>query len=132
LKDAPYAFGSTWDREKDATDDQWRAAVLSRSRFVAVQGERVVGLASGGDSNSSDTAALTSLWVAPGARGQGVGDQLVIAVVEWAQAAGFSQVLLWVTEGNAHAEALYFRNGFFRTGETVEEPLREFEMGRKL
>jgi ribosomal protein S18 acetylase RimI-like enzyme len=132
LKDAPYAFGSTWDREKDATDDQWRAAVTARSRFVAVQGERVVGMAAGGDSNWSDTAALTSLWVEPGSRGQGIGDQLVTTVVEWAQAAGFSQVLLWVTEGNAHAEALYFRNGFLRTGETIEEPLHEFEMGRKL
>jgi len=55
-----------------------------------------------------------------------------MTVVEWAKAAGFRQVLLWVTEGNVNAEALYRRNGFIRTGETVEEPLREFEMARKL
>jgi ribosomal protein S18 acetylase RimI-like enzyme len=132
LKDAPYAFGSSWEKEKDASDEQWRAAVTARSRFVAVQGERVVGMAAGGDSNSSDTAALTSLWVEPGSRGQGIGDQLVTTVVEWAKAAGFSQVSLWVTEGNVNAEALYRRNGFMRTGETVEEPLREFEMARRL
>jgi len=89
-------------------------------------------MAAGGDSNSPDTAALTSLWVEPGSRGEGVGDRLVMTVVEWAKAAGFRQVLLWVTEGNVNAEALYRRNGFIRTGETVEEPLREFEMARKL
>jgi GNAT superfamily N-acetyltransferase len=56
----------------------------------------------------------------------------VIAVVEWAKATGFSQLLLWVTEGNAHAEALYQRNGFLRTGEVTEHPRPEFEMALTL
>jgi ribosomal protein S18 acetylase RimI-like enzyme len=99
---------------------------------VAERDDRVVGMAAGGDSNSAGTAALTSLWVEPGSRGHGVGDRLVIEVVEWATAAGYSQVLLWVTEGNSHAEALYKRNGFIRTGEVVKEPLPEFEMARTL
>jgi ribosomal protein S18 acetylase RimI-like enzyme len=99
---------------------------------VATQGEHVVGLAAGGESNSTGTASLTSLWVEPAARGQGVGDQLVVAVLEWAKAAGFSQVLLWVTEGNSHAEALYARHGFVRTGEVIDQPRREFEMSKPI
>lgn len=132
LQDAPYAFGSTWEGEKDRTEAEWRQAIASRKRFVAVQGEQVVGMAAGGESNSTSTAALTSLWVEPASRGGGFGDQLVIAVLAWARAAGFSQVLLWVTEGNSHAEALYERNGFTRTGEVIDQPRREFEMSVEL
>ena len=89
-------------------------------------------MAAGGDSNSTGTAALTSLWVEPGSRGRGIGDRLVIQVLEWAKATGFNQVLLWVTEGNLHAEALYLRHGFVRTGEVIEQPRPEFEMARPI
>ena len=99
-------------------------------RFVAEVNGRVVGMAAGGTSSYAGTAALTSLWVEPGSRGHGIGDRLVIAMVEWARAAGFRQVLLWVTGGNLKAEALYSRNGFSRTGETMEEPRPEFEMSK--
>ena len=128
LKEAPYAFGSTWEGEKDGGDEAWRQAVSSRLRFVAVLDDQVIGMAAGGESNHTATASLTSLWVDPKARGQGVGDQLVNAVLEWAKAEGFRQVVLWVTEGNSRAESLYRRNGFSRTGEVISEPLREFEM----
>jgi ribosomal protein S18 acetylase RimI-like enzyme len=99
---------------------------------VAVLNEQVVGMAAGGESDVAGTASLTSLWVDPGARGQGVGDRLVMAVLEWAKSEGFTQVLLWVTEGNSKAEALYLRNGFVRTGEVILEPRREFEMSRTI
>ena len=106
--------------------------MISRLRFVAVLDDQVIGMAGGGESNHTATASLTSLWVDPNARGQGVGDQLVKAVVEWAKAEGFSQVVLWVTEANSRAESLYRRNGFVRTGEVITEPLREFEMSIRI
>lgn len=132
LKEAPYAFGSTWEGERDRGDEEWRDAVTSRQRFVAVFNDQVVGMAAGGASNDTGTASLTSLWVDPSTRGQGVGDQLVNAVLKWAKAEGFSQVLLWVTEGNSKAASLYERNGFTRTGDVIAEPLREFEMSIRL
>jgi len=118
--------------EKDLSEGEWRQAVASRMRFVAERGGKVLGIAAGGESTSAGTAALTSLWVEPASRGQGIGDQLVIAVLEWAKAAGFSQVLLWVTEGNSFAESLYLRNGFRRTGEMTVEPRPEFAMSRRI
>jgi ribosomal protein S18 acetylase RimI-like enzyme len=116
----------------DRSDEEWQQALTSRSRFVAELNGQIVGLAAGGDAGPGGVAALTSLWVDPGARGQGVGDSLVVAVLEWAKAAGFGQVVLWVTEGNSHAEALYERNGFSRTGEVIDEPRREFEMWKRI
>jgi GNAT superfamily N-acetyltransferase len=114
------------------SDEEWRQAVASRLRFVAVANDQVVGMAAGSESNYTGTASLTSLWVDPGARGQGVGDRLVLAVLEWAKSEGFNQVLLWVTEGNSKAESLYLRNGFIRTGTVTTEPLREFEMSIRI
>ncbi len=132
LKDAPYAFGSTWEHEMERSDEEWRQALTSRTRFVAVRDGQVVGLAAGGDSGPDGVAALTSLWVDPRARGRGVGDKLVISVTDWARDAGYKQLVLWVTEGNQHAEALYERNGFTRTGDVISEPRREFEMWRRI
>jgi len=132
LKDAPQAFGSTWEHENQRNEDEWRLALTSRTRFVAVLDGRIVGLAAGGDSGPHGVAALTSLWVDPRARGRGVGDELVTSVTAWARIEGYNQLVLWVTEGNAHAEALYERNGFTRTGEVIEEPRAEFEMWRRI
>jgi ribosomal protein S18 acetylase RimI-like enzyme len=57
------------------------------------------------------------MWVSPKARGRGVGDRLIGAVVEWARA-----VTLAVSEGNAAATALYRRHGFVDTGERQDMP----------
>ncbi len=59
---------------------------------------------------------LVSLWAAPCARGHGVADLLVGAVIDHAQAAGAPRVTLWVTRGNARARSFYQRMGFTPTG----------------
>jgi ribosomal protein S18 acetylase RimI-like enzyme len=132
LLEAPYAFGSTWELEKDRSEEAWRRAVASRIRFVAELDAAVVGMAAVGESGYERTASITSVWVDPEARGRGVGDSLVVATFEWAREAGYDQVLLWVAEGNPHAEKLYERHGFSRTGERSRirdgEDRYEFEM----
>jgi ribosomal protein S18 acetylase RimI-like enzyme len=136
LKDAPYAFGSTWEREKDRHEKDWRHAVASRVRLVAEQNQEVVGMAAVGPSTVARAADVTSFWVDPQVRGMGVGDSLMLAVIAWAKERGFNPLRLWVTEGNAHAEKLYGRHGFRRTGHTKEvrpdDTLLEFEMSLTL
>jgi GNAT superfamily N-acetyltransferase len=101
---------------------------------VAEAGGEVIGTVGAGPSDVTGTAALTALWVAPAARGRGVGEALVNAVFEWAKAAGCEQVMLWVVEGNSAAESLYRRTGFRRTGSVQlvrpGDPRIEFEMSR--
>ena len=132
LHEAPYAFGSRWEVEQELSEAQWRANTVSRTRFAVELDGDVVGLAAGGGSNEPGVAALTSLWVDPKARGRGAGDLLVATVTEWARRAGYTQILLWVAEGNNRAERLYARNGFARTGKLMSDPKPEFEMGRQL
>jgi ribosomal protein S18 acetylase RimI-like enzyme len=114
------------------TELEWRAMVEARNRFVVEVDGRVVGLAAGGDSSDPGAAALTSLWVAPEARGKGVGDRLIEVVDDWSKSAGYRRLVLWVAEGNERAERLYQRNGFARTGEAIREPRPEFEMSKPL
>lgn len=134
LKEAPYAFGSTYAGEKDRTEADWRKAVGARARFVAEVDGAIVGTVSIADSSYGGAADVTAMWVDPRSRGVGVGDLLIRTVVDWAKKQGLAQIFLWVATGNEHAEVLYARNGFVRTGEatTNEHGKHEFEMKKQL
>lgn len=135
LQDAPLAFGSTFERERAAGETSWRERLANRAQLAAEIDAEIVGTAAGIASDEG-SAALISMWVAPPARGKGVGARLVNAVLDWASSEGYSSIFLWVTDGNAVAERLYERCGFTRTG-TVQhvhpgEPRVEFEMWRRI
>jgi ribosomal protein S18 acetylase RimI-like enzyme len=76
------------------------------------------------------------MWVRPPARGHGVGEALIAAVLDWAQARHARSVHLWVTETNKPALGLYERCGFKPTGERQPLPsnpaLGELAMARQL
>ena len=61
-------------------------------------------------------AEIISMWIAPKARGQGVGDALIRAVLGHARAEGALSVALDVTAGNERAIQLYTRAGFIDVG----------------
>ena len=61
-------------------------------------------------------AYLISMWVTPDMRGCHVGDLLVSAVIDWARASGFKQLLLDVADTNVAAIRLYERMGFVPSG----------------
>jgi ribosomal protein S18 acetylase RimI-like enzyme len=136
LKEAPSAFGSTWEREKDRTEKEWRNAVVARTRFVAESDGQAVGMASVGEAGPGSAGSVTSFWVHPRARGKGVGDALLLAAIESARAAGYDELFLWVVEANDHAQRLYERHGFQRTGATQlvrpGDDRLEYEMSRAL
>jgi GNAT superfamily N-acetyltransferase len=135
LLEAPYAFGSTYERESVADEKSWRERLANRTQLVAEIAGEVAGTAAGIRSDES-SAALISMWVAPGARGKGVGARLVNEVLEWAAKEGYASVSLWVTDGNVVAERLYERCGFTRTGGVQPvhpaEPRVEYEMSKRI
>ena len=136
LKEAPYAFGSTYEREGVGNEASWRQRLASWSRFVAEVDGQVVGVVGAGIGEFSGSAALTSLWVDPEFRGRGLGTALIQAVEDWARTKKLQQVLLWVTEANKAAEHLYVHLGFTRTGRVSEvrpgEPALEHEMSKRI
>jgi GNAT superfamily N-acetyltransferase len=128
LADAPYAFGSTLERERAFTETEWRDRLSRRAQFLATAGGRPVATAAGILTEQAGSAELVSMWVDPGWRGRGVGQLLVERVLKWAADQGSAQVLLWVTDGNLPAETLYLSLGFEHTGERQpvlpEDPAR--------
>jgi ribosomal protein S18 acetylase RimI-like enzyme len=47
------------------------------------------------------------MWVAPEARREGVGRQLIDAVADWASSWGGSRIVLWVYAANVEAQRFY-------------------------
>lgn len=128
LADSPNAFGSTFDIEAAKADDYWvkrlaTAASTSQLPLVAEVDDVFVGLVWGWlDPALPQEAQVFQMWVAPEARGQTHGAQLLDAVISWARQAGAQSVQLRVTCGDSAARRLYVRAGFEPCGDP--EPLR--------
>jgi ribosomal protein S18 acetylase RimI-like enzyme len=150
LQDSPSAFGSTWARESQLTDEEW----ITRSRrwngdracgFIAMDQrlgreddpEAACGLVcSFLDEQDSTRAHLISMWTAPTHRRSGLGWRLVDGVMSWAHSRGANALVLLVTSSNHAAIAFYERLGFKRTGRTEPYPndpkVVEYEMVKGL
>jgi GNAT superfamily N-acetyltransferase len=135
LGDSPSAFGSRLADERGRAEAEWRNRLRHRTQFVARQEGRPVATV-GCLVEADGVMELVSMWVTPPARGTGVAELLVDAVVAEARDRGRETIVVWVTEGNEPAERLYARRGFVRTARVQpidqDHPARgrEFEMRR--
>lgn len=138
LRDAPDSFWAAYEEEVDRPPEWWRGFVDAGAWFVAWEGGVPAGIAAAlrDETLGPTTRQLISMWVAPGARGRGLGERLVAEVKEWAAGAGVERLLLDVTSGNEPARRLYERCGFGFTGRSTPHPrvphLRELEMELRL
>jgi len=124
LRDAPRAFASTYEREAAFAEAEWRRRIGPGGNFLAYTvelGPHPAGMACGFESGPG-TVELVAMWVRPQARGRGIGQALVGAVIGWAGARGAVRVHLWVTENNDNARLLYERCGFRPTDERQPHP----------
>jgi GNAT superfamily N-acetyltransferase len=129
LADAPDAFGSTLEREGQASDEAWKSRLAqgvtsdADAPLVAELHGTPVGLAWGRVAQPDlDTAHLYQMWVAPTARRIGAGRMLLAAFVAWAREVGARFAALNVTCGDTPARRMYARAGFEPIGDPV--PLR--------
>jgi GNAT superfamily N-acetyltransferase len=136
LTEAPEAFGSTlaeWTGDGDV-EARWRDRLVSvPCNVVAEFDGRPSGMASG-TAPVAGTVELISFWVDPQARGRGVGDALIAAVVRWAEEVGAHRVALDVWSSNERAIVAYRRNGFSDDGWSTDPgaPDPERRMVRQL
>lgn len=139
LADAPHAFGSSVAEEVDRPDQWWVDSTTKLAWFVATGPDEddVVGLVGSlPDEEDPGTRVVISMWVAPGVRRLGVGQDLLRTVECEARAEGVGSLVLRVADGNDDARRFYERQGFVPTGD--REPLRRdpstmaWEMRRQL
>ena len=112
LVEDPQAFATSVEHltgDQD-TEENWRARLARPgARFVAEHGAAPVGLVAIWPNDDDDGQQLTSMWVAPHARGHGVGRALVGRVIS---AVAGKPLWLRVIDGNETAIRLYQRCGF--------------------
>lgn len=129
LEESPSAFGSTLALEFERTDTAWS----ERLKNAASSGQDCAFLAefegtpsslvwAKVDPNDPSTLHILQMWVAPNARGRGIGDMLLKAAILWAKQYGASFAKLGATCGNTPAIRLHRRAGFVDLGAT--EPIR--------
>ena len=103
LLDTPSAFGSTYVRESQFSDDDWqqRAANLYTPRsigYLAHYLDDYCGIAAAFlEEQTPQYAELIGMWVAPEHRRTGTGRLLVDAIESWARASGARTFQLMVT-----------------------------------
>ncbi len=127
LKDAPYAFGTTYAQASQYPDNMWHERLLAvdPGQDLPVKGSLgdVVSGMSAGHLEETGVVHIYQMWVSPHARGTGLARLMLGYIADWAEGLGVRDLELDVTIGNDAAIALYESAGFVATGYT--EKLRE-------
>ena len=117
LSDEPDAFGSTYEREVARTTADWQGWMSPGVALILCEPAGARGMVSGlRDEADLEVVHLMAMWVHPMIRGSGGADELVEAVIAWAQSQGAKRVQLKVIQGNDRARGFYERMGFRATG----------------
>jgi ribosomal protein S18 acetylase RimI-like enzyme len=127
MVEAPYAFYPRYADWRNAPEERWRERLAAGAvNLLAELDGAPAGMMSGRWADDEPTRPGTvdvySVWVAPPARGRGVGDALLTVLLDWSARAGASRARLRVFAGNDHAIALYRRAGFAPTGAVEKLP----------
>jgi RimJ/RimL family protein N-acetyltransferase len=112
LRDAPGAFGASYAEDAARPPRDWE--MLGGGPGAVFVGGDWDGMA--GIHLDGEVPVMWGMWVAPGARGSGLGRALAEAVIGWARDRGFEQLQTSVSDAAPEAAGLYERLGFARTG----------------
>lgn len=142
LKDTPSAFGSTYAKESQLTDEDWTKRVVDWNSdgaicYLAMDQGAPCGMVAGKRvADQVKWAHVLSMWVAPTHRRARLGMTLIDAVESWARSEAACEMRLMVTSNNATAIAFYEQCGFGMTGKTKPYPndpaLFEYQMAKPL
>lgn len=124
LKEAPYAFSSTYESALQRSEESWReqadnsAQGSDRATFITFSDDAPVGIAAlYRVENQINVGAMLQVWVAPEHRGTGVARDLIDAIFEWAGENNFRMILSRIRDGNIRAQKFYTKYGFSNSDE---------------
>jgi RimJ/RimL family protein N-acetyltransferase len=127
LRDAPYAFETTYDSAVRRTDEIWRERAESGmwgsdgATFFAFSNEKAIGIAAlFRDKGQTGIGELMQVWVSPDYRGTRVSWDLMDAIFKWAEENNFRKIIAGVTIVNARAQKFYTKYGFSLMNESAQ------------
>lgn len=127
LKDAPYAFPSTYASAIQRSVESWReqadrsAVGSDRATFIVYSEDVPVGMAALYRlEDNVDTGELIQVWVSPKYRGTTVIINLMDTIFKWARENNFREVIAGVNKANSRALKFYIKYGFSTLEETSE------------
>ena len=110
-----YGFGSVFERKVAAEMAEFLGRIESplNQVFTAMVGGNIVGSVSlDGEDLGGHVAHLRWFILSDGARGRGIGNQLMTQAMAFVDAQQFLETQLWTFRGLDAARALYERHGF--------------------
>jgi GNAT superfamily N-acetyltransferase len=129
LQSDPTSFGSTYAREAAFDDEVWEGRVERGARgddaatLLAFRDDDAVGLVSAfRDEEAANVFEVVGMWVAPEARGRGVGRRLLEEIETWIASCGGIEVRLAVTNVATAARGLYESVGYVPDGRADKSP----------
>jgi len=127
LKDAPYAFETTYDSALQRSDEMWRERVEDTAQgtngatFLAFSDDLPVGLAALVHlKDQAGVGELMQVWISPDQRGTGAAWKMMDSVFEWAGANNIHKIIAGVIKGNTRALTFYTRYGFSVMDESAQ------------
>jgi GNAT superfamily N-acetyltransferase len=139
LRDAPYAFSSTYESALRRSAESWREQADStaqgpnRATFIAFSDDAPIGIAAVYRlSDQPDVGEVLQVWVAPEYRGTGVARDLMDVVFEWAGNNIFRAIVARIANGNTRAVRFYRRYGFALTDESPMNDSESVTLAREV
>jgi ribosomal protein S18 acetylase RimI-like enzyme len=130
LKEAPYAFGATYEPALARTAESWSEQADgtcsggTRATFLAFDQNKPIGIAAlYQDNEDEENAEVLQVWISPEQRGSGLARKLIGTVFEWAMQNGYKNVLATVTTNNERAQKFYLNYGFEKVSESDSETI---------
>lgn len=119
LREAPYAFSSTYDSALRRSAESWREQAEStaqgsdRATFIAFSEDSPVGIAALYRlEGQAGVGEMLQVWVTPEYRGSRVAWDLMDVVFKWAGENNFRRIIAGVTKVNVRALKFYTKYGF--------------------
>lgn len=134
LKEAPYAFLTTYDSAVQRSDDMWKQQVFGAATgadqaiFIAFSEENVpIGLAALYRSSAEHKSGeMAQVWISPEYRKRGIGTELLEKIIQWGKENDITEIEARIMAGNEQAVAFYKKNKFTETGMEVRNNIKEY------
>jgi RimJ/RimL family protein N-acetyltransferase len=139
LKEAPYAFSSTYESAQTRSSESWReqadnsAQGPDRATFIVFSDDAPVGLAAIYRSPvNTETGEIIQVWISPEYRGKCVSRELLDEVFVWAKENRFQIIEAKIIQGNERALRFYKKYGFSINRTENNDGVEEVVLTRKV